>query len=189
MNTKGSRVSFQDSLKETFTTRLKKLIGREPVRSVAQRWDIPYSTLNNYLHRGNEPALSVVARIASIEGVSVEWLAGLSDSVECGSDCAISDSAMQQPADNVRTTWTKICNSLNENDISILMDFFFQYGIRGITSISKEFSAETVQQFIQLSEAEREQVLRLFEQVKKGTDQGRQIDTESGPETKHSGAA
>ncbi len=186
MNTKGSRVSFQDTLKETFTTRIKTLIGKDTVRTVAKRWGLPYSTLNNYLHRGNEPALSVVARIAKIENVSVEWLAGLSDSIKSDNECAKSDSNLSLQDDEVRTIWMRVCNSLNNEDIIVLMDFFFQFGIRGISSIS---SAESVQQFLQLSEAERAQVLRLYEQVKKGTDPGRQVSTDNGPESKQSGAA
>lgn len=183
---------FEEAPKDTFAQRLRLLIGNRTVRAAAGRWGIPYSTLHNYLTRGNEPPIGLAIKIADMENVSVRWLAGVDQNRDTYIEKETqnrTDIVMDEVQNPVWITWEAISKSLNVNDLSMLIDLFLQVGTRGIATISKEFSSNAVQQFIALSDSEKEQVLRLYEQVKKGTDQDCQIDTQSGPETKQSGAA
>ncbi|MGT3184366.1 helix-turn-helix domain-containing protein [Yersinia enterocolitica] len=74
--------SFAEADKESFKARLQKLIGDRSVRAVAKDWEIPVSTLNNYLHKGTEPSFKVVCSISNKEQVSLNWLAYGVDCVE-----------------------------------------------------------------------------------------------------------
>ncbi|WP_053091602.1 MULTISPECIES: helix-turn-helix domain-containing protein [Serratia] len=75
MNSKANEFAFPDGGKESFKDRLQQLIGSRSVRAAAKDWNLPTSTINNYLHKGTEPALKVVLAVAEAEGVSLEWLA------------------------------------------------------------------------------------------------------------------
>ncbi|WP_337049395.1 helix-turn-helix domain-containing protein [Serratia fonticola] len=75
MSLKANEFAFHGEGKESFKERLQQLIGSRSVRAAAKDWELPTSTLNNYLHKGTEPALRVVLTIAEAEGVSLEWLA------------------------------------------------------------------------------------------------------------------
>lgn len=77
---KKQELSLSDTEKETIPDRLRALIAGRSVRGAAKDWGLSFSTLNNYLTRGTEPSLNVALRIAEVEQVSVEWLAGHSDS-------------------------------------------------------------------------------------------------------------
>ncbi|EJZ7599676.1 XRE family transcriptional regulator [Salmonella enterica] len=67
-------LSFPMDGKESIQTRIKQLVGDRSLRKVSQLWDIPYSTLNNYFEKNTMPGLSVTAKIAKIENVSIDWL-------------------------------------------------------------------------------------------------------------------
>lgn len=191
-NRKGTDVPFEPELKETFAQRLRLLIGDKTVRAAAVRWGIPYSTLHNYLTRGNEPSINLAIRIADMENVSVRWLAGIDQNRDFNVGEKTqnrTDDIEKKEANPAWTTWEAISRSLNSNDLSMVVELFLQVGIRGISMMSKEFSSEAVQQFISLSEAEREQVLRLYEQVKRGTDQDGANVESNDPASRQSGAA
>lgn len=64
-----------DYEKEAFKDRLWILIGSRSIRAAAKDWGLAFSTLNNYLTRGTDPALKVVYQIAKVENVELEWLA------------------------------------------------------------------------------------------------------------------
>ncbi|HBZ9863936.1 TPA: XRE family transcriptional regulator [Salmonella enterica subsp. houtenae] len=67
-------LSFPMNGKESIQERIKQLVGDRSLRKVSQLWDIPYSTLNNYFEKNTMPGLSVTAKIAKIENVSIDWL-------------------------------------------------------------------------------------------------------------------
>ncbi|EGN6234755.1 bacteriophage CI repressor [Salmonella enterica] len=67
-------LSFPMDGKESIQTRIKQLVGDRSLRKVSQLWGIPYSTLNNYFEKNTMPGLSVTAKIAKIENVSIDWL-------------------------------------------------------------------------------------------------------------------
>ncbi|WP_406833504.1 hypothetical protein [Morganella morganii] len=69
----GSKESQSDTL-ETFKDRLKLLIGDRSIRAAAKEWGLSFSTLNNYLTKGTDPAMSTIKSIAIQEDVSLDWL-------------------------------------------------------------------------------------------------------------------
>ncbi|HBE9093522.1 helix-turn-helix domain-containing protein [Serratia fonticola] len=71
---KQEDVSFLSQRKESFKERLKQLIGNRSVRAAARDWGFSFSTLNNYLTKNTDPALSNVQAIANKEQVSLDWL-------------------------------------------------------------------------------------------------------------------
>ncbi|WP_072091973.1 helix-turn-helix domain-containing protein [Trabulsiella odontotermitis] len=72
---KENKFAFDEARKESFTARLKQLIGNRSVRAAAKEWGLSFSTLNNYITRGTEPSFVAMQAIASTEGVSLDWLA------------------------------------------------------------------------------------------------------------------
>lgn len=74
MSNEGRHIDEKGEL-ISLAERLRYLIGRRSTRAAAKAWQLSYSTLNNYITRGTEPSLSVAAKIAELEGVTIEWLA------------------------------------------------------------------------------------------------------------------
>ncbi|EES5101045.1 TPA: helix-turn-helix domain-containing protein [Escherichia coli] len=66
--------SFSQDRKESIQDRIKQLIGSRSLRKATSDWGLPYSTINNYFEKGTTPGLNVVATIAKLENVSLEWL-------------------------------------------------------------------------------------------------------------------
>ncbi|WP_232238247.1 helix-turn-helix domain-containing protein [Edwardsiella hoshinae] len=67
-------LSFGNDRKESIQDRIRQLVGERSLRKVTEAWGLPYSTINNYFEKGTTPGLNVVAKIARIENVSLEWL-------------------------------------------------------------------------------------------------------------------
>lgn len=67
-------LSFSQDRKENIQDRIKQLVGTRSLRKATADWGLPYSTINNYFEKGTTPGLNVVATIAKIENVSLEWL-------------------------------------------------------------------------------------------------------------------
>ncbi|HAX5100586.1 TPA: bacteriophage CI repressor [Escherichia coli] len=65
---------FSQDRKESIQDRIKQLIGTRSLRKATSDWGLPYSTINNYFEKGTTPGLNVVATIAKLENVSLEWL-------------------------------------------------------------------------------------------------------------------
>ncbi|HAZ3679235.1 TPA: bacteriophage CI repressor [Escherichia coli] len=66
--------SFSQNRKESIQDRIKQLVGTRSLRKATSDWGLPYSTINNYFEKGTTPGLNVVATIAKLENVSLEWL-------------------------------------------------------------------------------------------------------------------
>ncbi|EAP9799843.1 XRE family transcriptional regulator [Salmonella enterica] len=76
MQQKENEFAIHGCGKENLATRLRQLIDRhKSARAAAKAWGLSFSTLNNYLNRGTEPAFSVMQTIAIKEAVSLDWLA------------------------------------------------------------------------------------------------------------------
>lgn len=65
---------FSPDGKESIQDRIKQLIGARSLRKAASDWGLPYSTINNYFEKGTTPGLNVVATIAKVENIPLEWL-------------------------------------------------------------------------------------------------------------------
>ncbi|AXF77363.1 hypothetical protein LU604_02270 [Erwinia tracheiphila] len=105
---------------------------------------MPASTINNYLHKGTEPALGVVLAIAEVEQISLEWLAsGLNkDGLAISNPKSSGD-------DPLKFTWLMIYEFLSREDAEALIRLIHQEGARGILtyprkddSIDKAFEDE-----------------------------------------------
>lgn len=70
----SDELSFSQDRKESIQDRIKQLVGTRSLRKATADWGLPYSTINNYFEKGTTPGLNVVATIAKIENVSLEWL-------------------------------------------------------------------------------------------------------------------
>ncbi|EKK8372448.1 XRE family transcriptional regulator [Salmonella enterica] len=76
MQQKENEFAIHGCGKESLATRLRQLIDKyKSARAAARAWGLSFSTLNNYLNRGTEPAFSVMQTIAIKESVSLDWLA------------------------------------------------------------------------------------------------------------------
>lgn len=61
---------------EKFSERLKELIGKESVRSVAQKIGIPQQTLSRYILCQREIGLETLCKIADYFGEDLDYLTG-----------------------------------------------------------------------------------------------------------------
>lgn len=130
MNGKNrGEVSFDEHSKETIQDRLKQLIGDRSLRAVATAWNLPYSTLNNYLSRGTEPSLRAMQQVSEAEGISLDWLAsGLNEKQK-------RSSLETERTQSLRTVWGAIFDSLPANDIEALVKLIHRKGTEGILSL------------------------------------------------------
>ena len=172
MGTKENKFAFGWEGKESFRERLEMLIGGRSIRSAAKAWGLPASTINNYLHKGTEPALKVVLSIAEAENVSLEWLA-----LGLNKDHGAKSSSKTQEHDNLKHTWLMIYESLDRQDIESLIRLIHKEGAKGILlSSSRIDSVDNA--LLLLSQEEKERLMRLYDQIKKGASEEGEVASE-----------
>ena len=185
---KNKTFSLESSAKESIAERLRLLIGSRTVRATAEEWGLPFSTLNNYLTRGTEPPLNVAIRIAKMENVPVEWLASgvvyveeahrgssvdnlqkrLTESGIEGITPAFTGTPATSIDGAISSAWSLIFDALTPEERYDLVHIFFRLGIRGALEKLKEQTAIDLV-WTALSQPEKERLIRLHEQVKKGS--------------------
>lgn len=74
MSKNQPHMAINDGRSESFSDRLKILMGKETESHFAQKCKIPLSTLRKYLN-GSTPGLNKAIHIARLTGVNIEWLA------------------------------------------------------------------------------------------------------------------
>lgn len=181
---KANEFAFDETRKESFRSRLKKLIGVRSVRGAAKDWGLSFSTLNNYLTRGTEPSFVAMIAVASKEKVSLDWIAFgtsnvKSESIECG---VLNES---QVIDPLAMAWNMIFSSLNRHDIEALISLIHREGARGILSTT-EAPGNLDQLLLGLPKEEKERLLALHE-AKKGALEERQENDLTHPVSKQAG--
>ena len=160
MNNENQSVNG-DAQDELLADRLRTLIGNRSTRAAAKAWDLSYSTLNNYLNRGTEPALSVARKIAEREGVTVEWLACGESSESRETPASAEEERAQwqvktQPVhDPLEFAWSMVFSSLDRSEKEALLKLIHKEGIQGILYESR-LRVDFVHQLSGLSPAERE---------------------------------
>ncbi|MGC6061313.1 helix-turn-helix domain-containing protein [Enterobacter kobei] len=170
---KETKVVIPEDGKETLSERLRSLIGKRSARTAAKDWGLSFSTLNNYLNRGTEPSFSVAVRIAEIEGVSIEWLAfggevsslkneGSHNRLQVDSNEFISESS-----DGAKVAWMMVYDSLEKEDTEALLRLIHREGVKGILNAAQTGTLDA-QDFMSLSESDRQRVLRLAQQLREG---------------------
>lgn len=182
---KSKSLSLESPEKESIAERLRLLIGSRTVRAAAEEWGLPFSTLNNYLTRGTEPPLNVALRIAKMENVPIEWLAAgvlYLEEAHRGSSAdnlqkrlgmeGISPAFTGTPATSIEgaisSAWSLIFDALNPEERHELVQIFFRLGIRGALERLRE-REETDRAWSDLDVSEKERLIRLHEQMKKGS--------------------
>lgn len=173
MPVKETKVAIHEDGKETLSERLRSLIGKRSARTAAKDWGLSFSTLNNYLNRGTEPSFSVAVRIAEIEGVSIEWLAfgGKMSSQKGGESLSCpttnSNEFIVGASDGVKAAWMMVYDSLDKEDTEALLRLIHREGVKGILNAAQTGTLDA-QDFMSLSEADRQRVLRLAKQIREG---------------------
>ncbi|EOI6871253.1 helix-turn-helix domain-containing protein [Citrobacter freundii] len=186
---KESDFAFDTEGKESISTRLRKLIGKRTVRAAANHWGLSFSTLNNYLTRGTEPSLNVAIKIANIEDVSVEWLAtgvaseAHSRDLKLQSNASVEADATDEASDDfdmeahfeatrdinaLTVAWQLIFEALSQEEVLQLVKLFMQIGAKGIME-KLRYDGDIDAVWNNLNTKEKEQLIRLHDQVKKGS--------------------
>ncbi|ECN1279255.1 bacteriophage CI repressor [Salmonella enterica subsp. enterica serovar Typhimurium] len=122
--------SFSQNRKESIQDRIKQLVGTRSLRKATSDWGLPYSTINNYFEKGTTPGLNVVATIAKLENVSLEWLVyGESTGVPIVEK-------EKTPTEEVNRTNTSIVDEIlrraTPEDRERLIDMLCCIGIKGV---------------------------------------------------------
>lgn len=129
---KQEDVSILRDEKESFKERLRTLIGDRSVRAAARDWGLSFSTLNNYLTKDTDPALSTVQLIAYKEQVSLDWLVN-------GSVKEVKQlPSMTMPDTNTQAVWFSILNAMDEKDAASLIKLIHRKGVEGLLNAAQE---------------------------------------------------
>ncbi|WP_141109699.1 helix-turn-helix domain-containing protein [Escherichia albertii] len=122
--------SLSERGKENFRERLVKLIGARSVRTAANDWGIPPSTLNNYIHKGTEPSFKIACLISNKEQVSLNWLAyGEEADFKAGSP---SNQTTQPSHDITNELANELLKRASKEDRERLISAICDMGIKGI---------------------------------------------------------
>ncbi|EPG4110223.1 MULTISPECIES: helix-turn-helix domain-containing protein [Klebsiella/Raoultella group] len=202
-NQKENNFSFEHNAKASIQDRLRYLFKGRSMRQASIDWGLPYSTLNNYFAKGATPGLDVVIRISAYEGVSIGWLAtGMSDwgtgKTTDALDMLYGDESTnpsysnkerfdEEPSghhykqeDALLLTWGAIFDALNANDKAKLINIFVTFGAQGIIRIFNNFN-EVDSEWTELTTEEKERLIRLNEQLKKGSLEASEDVAKPGP--------
>lgn len=80
MEKKARGCSLSETGKTPFSERVTQLLNGRSLHAAAKDWDVKVSTLKNYFSRpDSKPRQEVMSKIAAAEGVSIEWLMGLTN--------------------------------------------------------------------------------------------------------------
>ncbi|MGM8780172.1 helix-turn-helix domain-containing protein [Enterobacter hormaechei subsp. oharae] len=201
MNTvKKENVSFAQSGKESIRDRMKSLFKGRILRKVSLDWDLPYSTLNNYFARSATPSVEILVKISEIENVSLAWLATGKDGVYMLDEAHSSNGQAQPIIENGLTdgsspfaftavplkddkflslTWAMFFEALDHDEKKKLIDIYARMGVRGVLDLLSKYN-DTLSVLVELPQAEQERLLRIHEQMKKGSSELDQKAAESG---------
>ncbi len=176
---KANEFAFDEERKENFIKRLKALVGARSVRAAAKDWGLSFSTLNNYLSRGTEPSFIAMQAIAAKEQVTLDWLA-FGHEPDSNLDRAIAvDEVHRGYADPAKCAWNMIFDSLEPDDQKKILEYCFKEGARSMVGLVA--SVKDVDMcLMNLPLEDKERLLRLNEQLKKGSSEANQQTAEAG---------
>lgn len=135
-------ISYHTAGQETLADRLRLLIGSRSTRAAAEEWQLPYSTLNNYISRGTDPSFNVAIKIAERENVSLEWLAyggterNSRDLKENEAKWHTTSKPMDDP---LQFAWSMVYSSLDDSEREALLRVIHKEGVQGIMSHAEVF--------------------------------------------------
>lgn len=178
MARKENEFAIPQEGKESFSSRLQKLIGDRSVRAAAKDWGLPTSTVNNYLHKGTEPAFKMVLAIAKAEGVSLEWLANGGDEAQGELNKDHGNQPFTETIDPLRYAWMMVYESLDASEVGALLRAIHKKGVDGIVGMASANSLDM--ELLQLPVEEKERLMALHE-AKKGAFEDNQDNELSRP--------
>jgi len=168
------------------------LIGERSVRAAANDWGIPFSTLNNYLTKDTDPALSNVQSIAYMEQVSLDWLVN-------GSSGRVSKPSHEAASSNETSTsplqpiWLSMLDAMSNDDALALVRLVHRKGIERLLALTEDNSdvvssienlriRPTLKQAIKMALAGDErmdkEILHRLEQVQNSSTAGTDVTRE-----------
>ncbi|EEA1794009.1 XRE family transcriptional regulator, partial [Salmonella enterica subsp. enterica serovar Muenchen] len=127
------RFSFPIDGKESIQERIKQLVGDRSLRKASQAWGLPYSTLNNYFEKNTTPGLHVVATIAKVENVSLEWLV-YGEERTTNEQKTADHSHTQSTSFNENDLVNELFRRANQDDREKLINALCDIGIKGVLS-------------------------------------------------------
>ncbi|MBK5145095.1 helix-turn-helix domain-containing protein [Budviciaceae bacterium BWR-B9] len=139
-----------------FAERLKLAMGNMSNVELARLSGVSESAIRGYLKGKSFPAIDKIQAISIACCAPLEWL--------ITGDCFAQLSEMS--AEQYDEGLAFIMKNLTSSQRQSLINAIIRFGIDGILSALNEPSVSA--EFASLSEAEKEQVMRLFEEVKKG---------------------
>ncbi|HDH1541177.1 TPA: helix-turn-helix domain-containing protein, partial [Klebsiella quasipneumoniae subsp. similipneumoniae] len=158
------------------------------------------STLNNYFARSATPSVEILVKISEIENVSLAWLATGKDGVYMLDEAHSSNGQAQPIIENGLTdgsspfaftavplkddkflslTWAMFFEALDHDEKKKLIDIYARMGVRGVLDLLSKYN-DTLSVLVELPQAEQERLLRIHEQMKKGSSELDQKAAESG---------
>lgn len=135
-------ISYPTAGQETLADRLRLLIGNRSTRAAAEEWQLPYSTLNNYISRGTDPSFNVAIKIAERENVSLEWLAygGSNRHARSLNETEAAWHAAPKPVDDpLQFAWSMVYSSLDDREREALLRVIHKEGVQGIMNHAEVF--------------------------------------------------
>ncbi|EBX7467610.1 hypothetical protein DS565_15775 [Salmonella enterica subsp. enterica serovar Bareilly] len=189
---KENKLSFDEARKENFIARLKQLIGNRSIRAAAKAWGLSFSTLNNYITRGTEPSFIAMQAIASVEGISLDWLAfGKNDSNKnqppSKQEMAITNKESNTPPvddkDFLRSSWTSAFEFMGKTEAESLLKIIINGGARGLIKLA-EHEAGLDEVYALLTPDLKERAIELISahiEAKKGASEEREIGNTKTP--------
>ena len=198
--TMEGNVSITHEGKENISDRIKSLFKGRSLRKVSLDWDLPYSTLNNYFTRSATPSIDVLVKISALERVSLEWLALgrhntiIIDEAHKADHSDVDTSPLMSEFPDMkyfgftgtplkdekfmRMTWGMFFDVLTIEEKSKLIDILTKIGTKGVlTLLSNE--DDYAEKWLSLTSTDKERLLRLHEQLKKGASDSDSGITES----------
>ncbi|WP_051124119.1 MULTISPECIES: helix-turn-helix domain-containing protein [Dickeya] len=145
-----------------FRERLKEAMNGMSNSELARKSGMSETTIRKYLKGDIYPGIDSAAIVAYACNVSLVWLlCGIELNIEEETNSPTRQGA--QPSDS-------ILQRLSAEQAKMLSDAIIDHGVTGIITALKGMA--TVTDFLRLSENERAQVLRVYEQIKEGASQG-----------------
>ncbi len=167
-------ISYPTAGQETLADRLRLLIGSRSTRAAAEEWQLPYSTLNNYISRGTDPSFNVAIKIAERENVSLEWLAyGGSDRKPLTlQEREATWNAAPKPVDDpLQFAWSMVYSSLDDSEREALLRVIHKEGVQGIMSHA-EVVGPLARHIATLSTSQKAQFMQeamvIIDKIKRG---------------------
>jgi len=154
-----------------FSERLKAAMQGMSNNELARKSGMSETTIRKYLKGAIFPGIDSAAIVADACGVSLVWLL-------CGIELKVGDQLNSSKVSASSPT-DPILQRLSPDQAKLLSDAIIDHGVTGIISALNGMAE--VNEFLQLSENERAQALRVLAMVKKGADQAGQIETSAAP--------